>query len=409
MNFSSCLSIVDISRGWLPTVRTEHGHAVDLLFAWIFYIVLGMTLLVLGFLVVAVLRFRDRSNGEREMIRAGVPIRIEVLWTILPALILIALAIASRNVWNTVTSPPQSDADPLRVLVIGQQFKWNFIYAGPDNRLGRYLQFPRPTDATWPAYPVGIDATDLTTSFQGSTGPAMLPYAAATQAINAYIEQINPLGKDFTDPAGIDDDWAPQPGRPLMLPAGRAIDLAVMSKDVIHSFFLPNYRVKMDAVPGRIGHLYFQITEPATRVVLLGEVHPDDPIWLDALTPSAIQSGNPPEFAIPHPTEKVRLGNRQVPAPILRNLESLQSAAEKRLGRRASAGGPDLNPDAIRQEIALMRDELRSQGVEQLTVIGRTDEIVCEELCGAQHYTMRGELHVVSAVEFDRFVMRFQK
>src|SRR6185369_16354360 len=57
-----------------------------------------------------------------------------------------------------------------------------------------------------------------------------------------------------------DDDMSKQPGRELTLPAHRPIEVQLSSKDVIHDFFLPNFRVKLDAVPGMRGHLYFTST-----------------------------------------------------------------------------------------------------------------------------------------------------
>ncbi len=56
------------------------------------------------------------------------------------------------------------------MLVIGQQFKWNVVYPGPDGRFGRYGVYPRPTDAAWPVGPDGSP-----TGFAGVTGPAALP------------------------------------------------------------------------------------------------------------------------------------------------------------------------------------------------------------------------------------------
>ena len=85
----------------------------------------------------------------------------------------------------------------------------------------------------------------------------MLPYENAVKAINTYIDQNNPLGKDFNDPDGKDDNWTKTPGREIMIPANRGVEVQLGSKDVIHDFFLPNFRVKLDAVPGMRGKIGF--------------------------------------------------------------------------------------------------------------------------------------------------------
>src|SRR5439155_1203374 len=56
---------------------------------------------------------------------------------------------------------------------------------------------------------------------------------------------------------GADDNWVKEPGRPIDLPAHRPIEVQLSSKDVIHDFFLPNFRVKLDAVPGMRGRIFF--------------------------------------------------------------------------------------------------------------------------------------------------------
>src|SRR5438552_1818856 len=133
------------------------------------------------------------------------------------------------------------------------------------------MLFPKPTDLQWPDpdYKAKMAAIDAAVAagkptpaykpyvFAGVNGPAFLPYDKAVAAINQYIDSVNPLGKDFSDPAGDDDDWKGALAREVILPKDRPIEIVLSSKDVIHDFFLPNFRVKLDAVPGMKGHIYF--------------------------------------------------------------------------------------------------------------------------------------------------------
>ena len=88
-------------------------------------------------------------------------------WTLAPAVILAGLAVANKGVWDRLRfNPDENHPDKATILVIGQQFKWNVIYPGPDGKLGRYLIFPKPTDTKWPG---GI-------KFANVAGPAALKY-----------------------------------------------------------------------------------------------------------------------------------------------------------------------------------------------------------------------------------------
>jgi cytochrome c oxidase subunit 2 len=105
--------------------------------------------------------------------------------------------------------PPENEA--LLVQVTGEQFAWNVHYAGPDGTFGR-------TD---------IQLLDL---------------------------QTNPLGLDRTDSAAMDDVTTVNQ---LYIPVNRPIIVRLRSKDVIHSFGVPEFRVKQDAIPGLTIPIWF--------------------------------------------------------------------------------------------------------------------------------------------------------
>ena len=236
---------------WLPANHSEHGSAFDGLFGLIFWIAITVFVGVHVVLVTSLIRHRHRPGRTQAWFIHGNN-RLEVLWTIVPAIILTVVSLLSTRVWQAYHAQPQlTDADVVRALVIGQQFKWNVIYPGPDGQLGRYLQFPKVTDGRWPNGE----------RFRGATGPASLPADRREEAINAYIEQVDPLGKDLTDPLGLDDDWRNALARDLVVPVGRRVEVFLASRDVIHDFAVPSMRVKMDTVPGTIGRITFTPTK----------------------------------------------------------------------------------------------------------------------------------------------------
>ena len=115
------------------------------------------------------------------------------------------LAIVSKFVWDNYRySPTMTDPNRAIVLVIGQQFKWNVIYPGPDKKIGRYLLYPQAHRSAPGRTPPATTSHILSPA---CAGPAFLPYDNALTAIDQYIDTVNPLGKDFTDPDGKDDDW----------------------------------------------------------------------------------------------------------------------------------------------------------------------------------------------------------
>lgn len=132
--------------------------------------------------------------------------RIEVLWTVLTAAVLIGLLINSEIDARALGSRETGPEEPLVVEVVAQQFAWNFRFPGEDGIFGR-------------------------------TDPKLVDQA-----------ELNFIGLDKRDPAAEDDIVMPQ--SLLILPEGREVVIRLRSLDVIHSFFVASFRVKRDAMPG---------------------------------------------------------------------------------------------------------------------------------------------------------------
>jgi cytochrome c oxidase subunit 2 len=132
--------------------------------------------------------------------------RIEVLWTVLTAAVLIGLLINSEIDTRALGARNTGPEEPLVVEVVAQQFAWNFRFPGEDGIFGR-------------------------------TDPRLVDQA-----------ELNFIGLDKRDPASEDDIVMPQ--SLLILPEGREVVVRLRSMDVIHSFFVASFRVKRDAMPG---------------------------------------------------------------------------------------------------------------------------------------------------------------
>ncbi|QOV91314.1 cytochrome c oxidase subunit II transmembrane domain-containing protein [Humisphaera borealis] len=383
-------------KWWLPENYSEHGGGVDLLFNVIFWVTGVVGVVVLLLLLKYCIQYRYRPDRKAHFTHGNK--KVELIWTIIPAILLIALAIWTKGAWDEFRYGTKRDkAGAAKILVIAEQFNWNTIYPGPDGKLGRYLVFPKTTDARWPALPPGQE-TFFQDGYSGMSGgktlppgPAFLPKEISVKLINDYIG-INKLGKDFSDPAGEDDDWREALGRPVTIPKGRLVEVELTSKDVIHDFFLPHFRVKLDAVPGMRGLLYFTPTQTSAEYQ------------------KASEAANKREYTIDEAKDLVAYGlNLRILVP-----EDPAQAAEyaystEREVTKRVRGKMEKVIEKVDVQLA-NGDRLTNALIEGLKAKGTLKkfnayayqewELVCEELCGNGHTGMRGSVLVIDAKEY---------
>ena len=194
----------------LPPLATTHGGQIDGLIGWIHVFMLILFVGWGSFIAYALIRFRGSRHPVANY--AGVKSHrstyLEIGVAVVEAVLLFGFAIP---MWAARVDdlPPRNEA--LVVDVTAEQFAWNVHYAGPDGVFGR-------TD---------IKLLDL---------------------------QANPLGLDRSDPAAKDDVTTLNQ---LYLPVNKPIIVRLRSKDAIHSFGVPEFRVKQDAVPGLTIPIWF--------------------------------------------------------------------------------------------------------------------------------------------------------
>ncbi len=365
---------------WLPANYAKHGVEVDSLFNWIFWITVVTFVAVEGLLIVFLVQYRARPGRKKARYTHG-DTRLEMIWTIAPAIILAVLAFASKRVWDDVRySADLNDPGRTKVLVIGEQFKWNIIYPGPDGKFGRYLLFPKPTDITWPTGPNGKSVT-----FEGVQGPASLPYDKALVAIGRYIDSENRLGKDFTDPDGKDDDYQAALARTMYVPVNRPVEVQISSKDVIHDFYVPNLRTQLYAVPGMRGKIVFTPTTTTRDVESVSR----QMFSVDDL-PALLQQPQYKDLAID-------IDERNAADGAVKDKTGWRFAVDPKNPKSASIirNGAPIN--------AGVPEKLKAAGVKMITahLPGYLD-IACAQICGLGHYSMQGRIIVLSQDEFDR-------
>jgi cytochrome c oxidase subunit 2 len=172
----------------LPENVSTYGGQIDDLFRLILWITGTIFVLVEALLLFFLFRYRHREGRVPRYTHGSN--RLEVFWTIVPAVICVVLALMSRRSWAEIKQSIPREA--LNVEITAEQFAWNIRYPGPDGKL------ETPDD----------------------------------------IVTLNQFH----------------------FPVGRAVVVTLHSKDVIHSFFLPEFRVKQDAVPGMSTRIWFEAT-----------------------------------------------------------------------------------------------------------------------------------------------------
>jgi cytochrome c oxidase subunit 2 len=209
------------TKPWLPPLKSDRVAIDDAI--WISLVVTGAVFIVTN-LVLAWFGFRYQDQpGARAAYWHDDP-KLEWGWTLATAAIMFVFLFKALNLWASVTRAAPADA--YVVEVTGQQFAWNVRYPGPDGVFGK-------TD-----YKL-VDPSGL-----------------------------NFIGLDRSDPAAKDDIVLQNQ---LFLPEGRPVRVRLRSLDVIHSFFLPNFRVKQDAIPGMTVETWFIPKEAGTYEIACAE------------------------------------------------------------------------------------------------------------------------------------------
>ncbi len=203
---------------------SAHGGSIDSM--------IHQTLLVTGiaFILTHIALFyfayRYRRTKHKRSTFISHDNRLEVVWTLIPAIVMTYLVVGGLDAWNEVMAdvPEGSLAgeDYIEIEATGYQFAWDIRYPGPDGLLG-------------------------TRDFR-------------------KISANNALGQDWGDTKN-HDDFKPTE---IVLPVGVPVRVRITSKDVLHDFYLPHFTVKMDAIPGMPTYFVFmpEVTTDSMRLAL---------------------------------------------------------------------------------------------------------------------------------------------
>lgn len=190
----------------LPESASEHGKEIDWLYNFNWAIIFFVFVITQVLLFYFAYKYYGRKGNTATYLAHNN--KIEMIWTVIPAIVLSIIIIFGLKAWNKITAPASEDA--IVIQLYGKQFDWTARYAGKDNVLGA-SNYKKITDE-------------------------------------------NALGMDSTSEAGLDDIVVKNE---FHIPVNKEIEFKLNSREVIHSAYMPHFRAQMNTVPGMTTMLHF--------------------------------------------------------------------------------------------------------------------------------------------------------
>ena len=250
----------------LPIAASEHGPIIDTLWDTTMGLIIIVFLLLTPMLFGIAFWFSGKEGNKASYITHNN--RLEFFWTAIPAVVLLALISYGLNVWGKIVNQDTSDA--IVIEIYAKQFGWSARYAGEDNQLGRAdvrfvggkneLGVISESTKNTQIETLEKKIDKLQSEIKNSTNPAEIKLKS--KRIETLIKKKKTLITYFLTTSeekliAADDDIVT---KELHLPVGKKVLFKFRSQDVIHSAYLPHFRVQMNCVPGTTTQFAFTPT-----------------------------------------------------------------------------------------------------------------------------------------------------
>jgi cytochrome c oxidase subunit II len=221
----------------LPRGVTDLAHDMYGLHMLVFWICVGIAVVVFAAMIYILVRYRH-SRGAVADTSITHSTQVEIIWTVIPVIILVVMAIPAAEL---ILKQEDTRNSQLSIRVTAYQWKWEYAYMDFFSTLARDSNFARQKQS-------GID-------------PNTVPN---------YLLEVD---------------------KPLVIPSGTKVRLLLTSQDVIHAWWVPDFGAKRSAIPGFVNELWFRV-EPGKEGIyrgqcaaLCGRDHGFMPIVVDVRTP----------------------------------------------------------------------------------------------------------------------------
>jgi cytochrome c oxidase subunit 2 len=236
--------MANTSNGYnLPIGVTDLSESMYALHMKVFWICVGIAVVVFGAMIYSLVKFR-RSQGavpDTTMVHST---KVEIVWTIIPVIILVVMAVPAADL---ILKQEDTRNSELSIRVTGYQWKWQYQYMDAGD---------------------GIDF--FSTLKQDSNFARQLNSGVDPKTVPNYLLDVD---------------------KPLVIPSGTKVRLLLTSMDVIHAWWVPDFGAKRSAVPGFVNELWFKVDAGKEGIyrgqcaALCGRDHGFMPVVVDVRTP----------------------------------------------------------------------------------------------------------------------------
>jgi cytochrome c oxidase subunit 2 len=229
----------------MPVGVTDLSRIIYGLHMEVFWICVGIAVVVFGAMIYSLVKFRHSQGAipDTTMVHST---KVEIIWTIIPVLILVVMAVPAAEVILKMEDTTKSE---LSIRVTGYQWKWQYQYMDAGEGVNFFSTLSRDSN---------------------------------------FARQLH----SGIDPSTVDNgNYLLEVDHPMVVPSGTKVRLLLTSQDVIHAWWVPDFGVKRSAVPGFVNELWFRV-EPGKEGIyrgqctsLCGRDHGFMPVVVDVRTP----------------------------------------------------------------------------------------------------------------------------
>ena len=259
-------AVANTSNGYnLPQGVTDLSHDIYSIHMEVFWICVAIAFVVFGAMIFSLLKFRKSQGAvpDTTMVHST---KVEIIWTVIPVLILVVMAVPAAEI---ILKMEDSRDSELTVRVTGYQWKWQYEY----------------TDAA-----AGV--AFFSTLAQDSNFARQLGSGINPKDVPNYLLEVD---------------------HPLVIPSGTKVRLLLTSQDVIHAWWVPDFGAKRDAFPGFITELWVKVTPGKEGIyrgqcaALCGRDHGFMPVVVDVRTPDDFRKWVEQQKALAAPVQTAQL------------------------------------------------------------------------------------------------------
>jgi cytochrome c oxidase subunit 2 len=260
--------VVEWNKYLLPSSASVHGKDIDFLlnvtWALIFFVFFITHIFLFWF------SYKYRHDASRKAYWFPHDNKLEMLWTVVPAAVLILLITYGMSTWSDIMYQDE-DEDAVRIEIVSEQFKWTARYAGDDKVLGEasFALYGKNSVGVATEFAIKDRITECVKTIENLIADSLSTTILVEEGWNkedklddikqslknyrANIRRINRLLREYAiDPSMYDagEDDLVINSDSIYFPKGRQVIMQFRSKDVLHSAYLPHFRTQMNTVPG---------------------------------------------------------------------------------------------------------------------------------------------------------------